>query len=152
MRAMTIAVDGQIEIVDGDATNYRWLQAQVEGFIEAVDLEPTVTLYLNEEGKLNGAPLNPLASRLAHHHGAIFADDDVRGPVVVVGFNPADGECAELPETFAVEAVRVMLDERVPPVRIAPTYWQNAAEAVWAGIPVIAGGAPDAFPLPEDEQ
>lgn len=145
MRALTIACDGQIEVVDAEANDYRWLRGIVGGNIEAVDLEPDVTLYLNEEGKLVGLPLNPLASRLAHHHGAIYSDDDVRGPVAIVGFDRSTGDSVELPEQVAVEAVRVMLDPNVPPVRVAPAFWESVAESVYAGIPVVAAIPPDAY-------
>ncbi len=42
------------------------LQTEVGGYIEAVSAGP-FTFWCDEEGKLKGKPINPLATRIWHH-------------------------------------------------------------------------------------
>lgn len=68
-----------------------FLRAKVGGRVEYVALEEEVAgigMYLNEEGKLEGLPLNERATYLAHTFEAIFGNDYIVGDTVLVG--PAD--------------------------------------------------------------
>jgi len=61
-------------------------QQAVGGYIEAVDIKVAgheATIYLNEEGKMFGLPLNRSVTRLAT--GRIFEGDYIAGDVVIVG-------------------------------------------------------------------
>lgn len=65
-------------------------QSLVGGFIEHIDLGIAgLGAYLNEEGKLNGLPLNHLATELWWN--AYGPTDMLVGPVVLVGPPDADG-------------------------------------------------------------
>lgn len=152
MRVMTISDMCVITIDDVDPT-LAWLQSQVGGYIEPVDVSGAHhgdgTIYVNEEGKLTGMTRNLCATRLAHHFGAIYADDWVAGTCVLLGPVDDNGDHLELGEPLMRETLRVIATRDTPPLRVAPTYWQAVAEMVYEGVPVIPTGAPgDLFAEP----
>ena len=59
------------------------LQTFVGGYIEALDLENGTIMYLNEEGKLNELPYNPVADQIAHQCTGIAWNDGIVGDVLV---------------------------------------------------------------------
>ena len=72
------------------------LQGLVGGYLQAVygfrtpdqtlQAWPRVTIYLNEEGKIHGLPLNPLATALWWHFDPQAIGGDILvGPVVILG-------------------------------------------------------------------
>lgn len=72
------------------------LQAVVGGYIECVTMDDGQWhLYCNEEGKLDGLPINVSATAFAHHMGWPRGDVLV-GRVILLG-NGRDGEEADLP-------------------------------------------------------
>lgn len=90
--ALIIKTDGTItEIPKGDArlNNLSWLQEQVGGYLEGftfrapVDVHgnPFDAMMLNEEGKLKGLALNPIATKIARAGG--LAADVIVGDVIV---------------------------------------------------------------------
>ena len=82
-----------------DHIGLQYLQMKVGGYVEAIGVPDTgVSLYLNEEGKLAGLPVNARANRLAHRHQAIFPSDFIVGDVVVVGPVDARGDETGLSE------------------------------------------------------
>lgn len=71
-----------------------YLQKQVGGYIEAVGIDrmaplPPFSMYLNEEGKLEGLPLNRRATLLAR--GTIGRNDYIAGTAVLCGPVDDDG-------------------------------------------------------------
>ena len=63
------------------------LQTECGGYVQAVDLTGTLTMWCNEEGKLNGSEWNECATAIWH---AIYgATDTIFGTVVFTG--GADG-------------------------------------------------------------
>lgn len=52
-----------------------------------------MNMYLNENGKIEGLPLNFRATMLCHATGSIFADDVITGDTVILG--PIDDEEGE---------------------------------------------------------
>lgn len=156
MRVITIATDDTITVQDAEPT-LDWLQAQVHGFIEPIDVSveaggkghPGATMFVNEEGKYS-CERNEAATRLAHHFGAIFSDDWCAGDVVLVGQVDDDGEITDLPEPFAQETLRVITGPDTAPIQVAPTFWEACAEAVYAGVHCIAIAAPEDFRTRED--
>jgi hypothetical protein len=64
IRIMRLPVEGEPEVVDIQ-NKLEAMQAQVGGLIEPVELPRSgLDLFLNEEGVVNGAELNPHALRL----------------------------------------------------------------------------------------
>lgn len=100
-----IPVQGEptVETV-GDRAALVALQEVVGGRVEAVVLgpgnvvAPGHALYLNEEGKLNGLPVNEIATRMTR--GVLAFNDMIVGDVALVGPADEDGD-----ETDPDEAV-----------------------------------------------
>jgi hypothetical protein len=98
MKAAIIPADPDqpVRVEETERIDLDFLSGQVGGYIEAVGLdfagdgEGALTMYLNEEGKLDGLPFNPRATILALGLGAIRRSDYIAGTAVVVG--PADEE------------------------------------------------------------
>lgn len=69
------------------------LQKIVGGFIEIIALtdDEDVDIVINEEGKLNGLPLN----RFITHKGQII--DTLMGDIVIVGADPKTGKTIDIP-------------------------------------------------------
>ena len=64
------------------------LQAAVGGYVQQLFLAPGIWAWVNEEGKLDGLPVNPKATAFCHVVGPnIAADDYIVGPMVVTGAN-----------------------------------------------------------------
>ncbi|RSX50260.1 DUF3846 domain-containing protein [Bifidobacterium callimiconis] len=59
----------------------------VDGYIESVPIADDVSLYCNEEGKLNGLPLN---RALHDRNGDIY--EIIAGTFLITGYNPSTGE------------------------------------------------------------
>lgn len=76
-----------VELDKRDLNAYRGL---VGGSLEIITFErPEATLYLNDEGKLEGLPLNQRATLMASVHNSAFRGRDViTGDALLVG--PAD--------------------------------------------------------------
>lgn len=76
------------------------LRRLVEGNLERVDLyRPSASVYLNEEGKLDGLPINRRATTLLWVHNSRFRGQDVLvGTTVVVGPSEAHGDDTSAPD------------------------------------------------------
>lgn len=77
-----------VDIPDSGSGELRELQRLVGGWIEYVPTEQDVTLYCNEEGKIEGLPFNVIATQ-------VFGDllqphDYLAGDIVALG--PIDSE------------------------------------------------------------
>ncbi len=94
-------------------------QQAVGGNVEAVDLDsPATTLFVNDEGKIHGMPVNRRATLLAWLTSRYLRRRDVIcGPAVLVG-PPDESGCSQSvpadflalllePETYAVEVQTV---------------------------------------------
>jgi len=82
--ATWIKTDGtttEVHPKDGRAFTLEELQAFVGGYIELVRIDGERNLWLNEEGKLDGLPLNVKATKLTH--GIIAEWDFIVGDVLV---------------------------------------------------------------------
>lgn len=74
--------------------NLETLQEAVGGLIQAVDLTPRLTMWCNEEGKLMGLPVNPVATAMWTRY---FGETDVIvGDVVFTGGSDEEGETTAL--------------------------------------------------------
>jgi hypothetical protein len=81
----------QLDPVDGDYNRIVGGDLEVVGFAR-----PAASLYLNEEGKLNGLPLNPRATAMTWvHNSALRGRDLIVGDVLLVG--PVDEYGDDLP-------------------------------------------------------
>ena len=81
---------------DGDATkiseiSLKSLQTAVGGWVQAVDLDHDLTIWVNEEGKMDGLPVNPIATRLWEKYIGV-GTDIIAGNAVFTGGTDDDGE------------------------------------------------------------
>ena len=86
------------------------LQSVVDGYVQAVDLTADVTLWCNEEGKMNGLPRNVIATSLWIDQ---FGETDIIvGNVVLTGGSDDEGEI--LPLTVeALERLGITVGEEL---------------------------------------
>lgn len=101
MLAIKLNTDGIAEEVtlEGEGSQLKQLQEAVGGWIQAVDLNPTLTMWLNEEGKLNNLPFNTLATELWEE--AYGETDFIVGNVIFTGGTGEEGETLGLDEDTA---------------------------------------------------
>jgi hypothetical protein len=111
-RVLRIPVRGATEVVEAHV-NLRWLQLQVGGYIEAIDVTRVLTdsgmrsapctVWGNDDAKNIGLPINPRATDLCAVAIGGWSRDVVCGDVVVAG--PPDREGAGTPVPDAVVAI-----------------------------------------------
>lgn len=92
MKALVVEASGEsrlVELPDDDASQLHALQRLVDGYIEAVG-GPDWVVYVNEEGKLDGLPVNARATAVVETLLPGFSAHDVLvGTAVFLG---RDGE------------------------------------------------------------
>jgi len=97
MKALVIPTEGEpreVEIPEGYPGHLDGLQAAVGGWIEYVPTQLDVTLYCNEEGKIEGLPPNRTATAL---FGTMLMQHDyLAGDVVIIGPPDAEGNDTSL--------------------------------------------------------
>lgn len=131
MRAIVMTPGRKAQVVEQD-WNLAALQEAVGGFIESVVCPwPDASLYVNEEGKLNGLPPNPVASAMAHQVEGF--DDVLVGPAVLIGFDPGSGEEIDLPMSIVEEVTGAEPEEDLPAL-VQRVRAENALRAVQMGV------------------
>ncbi len=98
MLAIKLDTDGvavEVEISE-EGQRLKQLQEAVGGWVEAVDLSPTLTMWCNEEGKLIGLPLNSLATDLWEE--SFGKTDLIKGNVIFTGGVDDEGSTLGLDE------------------------------------------------------
>lgn len=89
-KALRVTTAGVIQTLDLSENSLQVLQTGVGGWVQAIDLTTSMTLWCNEEGKLNGLPHNPFAQKL--WDVAFGADTDyIVGDVVFTGTPDEEG-------------------------------------------------------------
>ena len=58
-----------------------------------------LTCYIDEEGKLKGLPVNPVATMMTE--AVLMPDDCIVGDMLLIGFDASTGEEIDLPEEFS---------------------------------------------------
>lgn len=92
MKALVLTTDNTIEVEQDtdEFVSYATLSRAVGGMIEAVTLPSGLTLWVNEEGKLDGLPVNEYATRL--FVSAFGAVDVIVGNAIITGGADDEGE------------------------------------------------------------
>ena len=100
--AIKLTAEGNASIIDlmADSNELLTLQMSVGGLIEAKTLESGYTLIMNEEGKLQGLPVNPRATEIWLANFPNFPDVIV-GDVVIAGGTDEEGEQLGLDADYA---------------------------------------------------
>lgn len=104
MQIAVIPADPALDItfrdIDEESGYLEALQELVSGDIQSVTLNRyAMTMYLNENGKLEGRPANHRATVLAHWANAIWADDVIAGDAVLTGPIDDAGEDTPIVDT-----------------------------------------------------
>lgn len=103
---LKISTDGNV--TELDSISLAVLQESVGGWVQAIDLRDDVTMWCNEEGKMEGLPHNPVGQALWVQ--AFGATDYIVGDVVFTGGTDRDGETLPLSEDRAREIRAVTLE------------------------------------------
>lgn len=115
-KALLIPVEGpvvELELSANSTERLRQLQEGVGGWIEAVSLPSFIpranraTAYVNEEGKLEGLPINRRATDFMVPGVGLMWGDYIAGPFIVVGFDPSSGDETDVPESI-IRRVRLI--------------------------------------------
>ena len=88
-----------LQRVEFDATDIGTIQGHVGGNVQVIDVNrPASSLWIHEEGKLIGLPINRRASLLLWLHAPAFRGQDIlAGPVLVTGVADAAGDTTSVP-------------------------------------------------------
>jgi len=92
-----------VEIPDSGSEELHELQTFVGGWIEYVPTEQEVTLYCNEEGKIEGLAYNVLATKM--FAGLLQPGDYLAGDVIALGPIDEEGETTSIDASW-LERVR----------------------------------------------
>jgi len=96
--ALVIGTDSSVSFADLDAPegSYKVLSNAVGGWIECVAISDDLTMWCNEEGKLDGLPVNDIATKIFQNRfGAV---DVIMGNVVLTGGADDEGDDLGLTE------------------------------------------------------
>jgi hypothetical protein len=90
--ALVIGMDESLEVVDLDASegSLKVLQNAVEGYVQAIDLKRDLTMWANEEGKLEGMMTNSIATAIFQTRFGMV--DIIVGNAVLTGGTDDEGE------------------------------------------------------------
>lgn len=94
-KALLIDTEGHAVELDLDAEK-NTLSKAVDGLIQAVDINQNLTMWLNEEGKLMGLPINSLGTAVFRRAHAI--QDIIVGNIVLTGGVDEEGDTIGLTE------------------------------------------------------
>lgn len=111
-KVLVITADGQISPeADKEINKIEYLQKVVGGWIEAVELNSfsfECIMWLNEEGKLDSLPINPLATTLFEHSFG-FGTDIIVGDVVLTGGYNDEGYTLYLTDEQVAEVEKALV-------------------------------------------
>jgi hypothetical protein len=106
--ALKISTDGTTEELDFSVDELATLQQAVNGWIEPVDIEEgQATLWVNEEGKLQGLPHNNKAQVLWDNNYS--HPDHIVGNVIITGGLDSNGATLGLTEEL-LETIKNQLN------------------------------------------
>ena len=89
--AVIIKTNGTTEVVDISTDALATLQGAVGGWVQAIDITDTLTMWVNEEGKLEGLDHNPRAQQYFDMRFGSGADIIV-GDAVFTGGTDRNGD------------------------------------------------------------
>jgi hypothetical protein len=106
--AIKLTAEGNASIIDlsADSNELLTLQMAVGGLIEPKTLESGYTLIMNEEGKLQGLPINERATEIWLANFPNFPDV-ILGDVVIAGGYDDEGEQLGLDSDYANRLLEV---------------------------------------------
>jgi len=100
MRALLIEIRSTeiVDVPEDPMGALTYLKDLVGGWIESIPMPMNCHAFINEEGKLIGLPINPLATTL--YNLAVHGSDMVAGNAVVFGPPNEDGDETPVTDEF----------------------------------------------------
>lgn len=89
-KALAITTLGQVGIIDLTDKSLEKLQEAVGGWVQAIDLSDTMSMWCNEEGKMMSLPHNPFGQ--AFWEKVYGRTDYIVGDIVLTGGTDKHGE------------------------------------------------------------
>lgn len=107
--ALQITTTGEVKELDisNEKTALATLQSAVGGWVQALDLSDTISLWVNEEGKMDGLPHNPYA-QVFWDEAFGAGTDFIVGDIVLTGTPDSEGYTKGLDSNTA-ERIRALL-------------------------------------------
>lgn len=102
-KVLVIPVDLTEPIRVETPTNWEAYQGLVGGWIESAPVDrDDLSLFINEEGKVNNLPRNPRADDLWRNllPSGRISGDYIAGTAVVVGFDATTGDDVDVPDSL----------------------------------------------------
>lgn len=99
--ALRVNTDFTTEVLDLSNNEYEQLRDSVDGLIQAVDLRPGLTIWVNEEGKLVNLPVNVIGTHLWEK--SFGMTDIIVGNCVFTGSSDDEGETTELSQPWILQ-------------------------------------------------
>ncbi len=96
-KALAITTQGEVSTLDLSDSALEKLQGAVGGYVQAIDLciDPTISMWCNEEGKMVGLPHNPFGQafwEMAFPVSEYGKTDYIVGDIVITGGVDSEGE------------------------------------------------------------
>ena len=110
VQGLVIGTDHTISLQSIDVDGGDSLQTLVGGWIECAPCaDSELSFWINEEGKLNGLPLNELGTALWHLTTPIMRHHDILvGTVVITGGVGPEGETLTLPAGWSAKFASII--------------------------------------------
>jgi hypothetical protein len=104
-QAIVVTTEGEMSVIDIAGDELTTLQSKVGGWVQAIDITSSLTMWANEEGKLVGLPVNGFATEL--WESRFGATDIIVGDIVLTGVADDEGETLGLSDT-QVESIKAL--------------------------------------------
>jgi hypothetical protein len=108
--ALRINTDMTTEIIDLSNNEYEQLSSAVDGWIQAVNLNPNLTIWCNEEGKMRGMSPNLIATAVWEKY--FGRTDVIVGNAVFTGAPDEEGETLPLADFQVAQLQRMAMELR----------------------------------------
>lgn len=102
-KVISITTDNVVKIMELPEIEYETLYEAVNGLVELVSLNRDIDMWLNEEGKLLGLPINSIATLIWEQ---VFAKTDIiAGNVIITGGADDEGNTIGLSDESITEVM-----------------------------------------------
>lgn len=106
LKALLLKVDGTVEYTE-IRKGLAALRKAVAGDIESITLADTMTMFVNEAGKIKRLPLNKLATEIYHTY--LPTNDYVAGDAIILGLDKEGSSCSLTEQQKKEVLIKAML-------------------------------------------
>jgi len=107
-KAIQITTLGEMIVIDLESESLLKLQRAVSGWVQAIDLSDTVSMWCNEEGKMIGLAHNPFGQ--AFWEKSYGRTDYIVGDIVITGGVDDEGDTISLTDEQIVSITAVVAE------------------------------------------